>query len=205
MEQFLFRGIALGASPSHENHLPLEPEIAVCHHSTGVTSKTITDWTSLCLAVVVNAVFKHSEMISGKDVTVELDERMFGRRKYHCGYLRPGQGVFGGIVWQRVLLSLVTVETRDAKTLQGLTVGWILPGTRIITDCWAGYRKLAGDARITHLTINHKLHFVDPNTGADSDTVEDTWAHVTLFHLTVGEVSAAFAEFGRVKEIPREM
>ncbi|KAM7306619.1 hypothetical protein ISCGN_010322 [Ixodes scapularis] len=123
-------------------------------------------------------------MIGGEGVTVELDESMIGRHKYHRGYLRPGQWVFGGVARCSGCCFFVPVETRDAKTLQGLIAKWVRPGTRIITDCWAAYRKLADDARFTHLTVNHKLHFVDPNTGAHTNTVEGTWAHVkTLFHL----------------------
>ncbi|KAM7292911.1 hypothetical protein ISCGN_026046 [Ixodes scapularis] len=151
---------------------------AVIQRETDVASKTITDWTSLCREVVVNAVFTHSEMIGGERVTVELDESMFGRRKYHRGYLRPGQWVFGGVERGSGCCFLVPVETRDANTLLGLIAKWVRPGTRIMTDCWAGYRKLADDARFTHLTVNHKLHFVDPNTGAHTNTVEGTWAHV---------------------------
>ncbi|KAM7290974.1 hypothetical protein ISCGN_027551 [Ixodes scapularis] len=117
-------------------------------------------------------------MIGGEGVTVELDESMFGRHKYHRGYLRPGQWVFGGVARCSGCCFLVPVETRDAKTLQGLIAEWVRPETRIITDCWAGYRKLADDARFTHLTVNHKLNFVDANTGAHTNTVDCTWAHV---------------------------
>ncbi|CAN7995575.1 unnamed protein product [Ixodes hexagonus] len=45
---------------------------AVIQRETDVASKTVTDWTSLCREVVVNAIFTHSEMIGGEGVTVEL-------------------------------------------------------------------------------------------------------------------------------------
>ncbi|CAN7938814.1 unnamed protein product [Ixodes hexagonus] len=150
---------------------------AVIQRETDVASKTVTDWTSLCREVVVNAIFTHSEMIGGEGVTTV-------ERKYNRGYLRSGQWVFGGVERGSGRCFLVPVETRDAKTLQGIIVEWVRPGTSIITDCWAGYRKLADDARFTHLTVNHKLNFVDPNTGAHPNTVDATWAHVkTLFYL----------------------
>uniref|UniRef100_A0A131XTI2 Uncharacterized protein n=1 Tax=Ixodes ricinus TaxID=34613 RepID=A0A131XTI2_IXORI len=88
---------------------------AVIQRETDIASKTITDWTSLCREVVAKAVFKHSGMIGGEGVTVELDESMFGRRKYHRGYLRPGQWVFGGVERCSGCCSLVPVETCDAK------------------------------------------------------------------------------------------
>ncbi|KAM7286135.1 hypothetical protein ISCGN_033020 [Ixodes scapularis] len=117
-------------------------------------------------------------MIGGEGVTVELDESVFGRHKYHRGYLRPGQWVFGGVARCSGCCFFVPVETRDAKTLQGLIAEWVRPETRIIIDCWAGYRKLADDARFTHLTVNQKLNFVDADTGAHTNTVDCTWAHV---------------------------
>ncbi|KAM7283565.1 hypothetical protein ISCGN_001065 [Ixodes scapularis] len=116
-------------------------------------------------------------MIGGEGVTVELDESMFGRHKYYRGYLRPGQWVFGGVARCSGCCFLVPVETRDAKTVQGLIAEWVRPETRIINDCWAGYRKLADDARFTHLTVNHKLHFVDANTGAHTNTVDPPYAN----------------------------
>uniref|UniRef100_A0A6B0V1L8 Putative transposase-like protein n=1 Tax=Ixodes ricinus TaxID=34613 RepID=A0A6B0V1L8_IXORI len=88
---------------------------AVIRWGTGVAGGTMTDWASFCREVVVNAVFTHSGMIGGEGVTVELDESMFGRRKYHRGYLRPGQWVFGGVERGSGCCFLVPVETCDAK------------------------------------------------------------------------------------------
>uniref|UniRef100_A0A6B0V2L9 Putative transposase-like protein n=1 Tax=Ixodes ricinus TaxID=34613 RepID=A0A6B0V2L9_IXORI len=88
---------------------------AVIQRETDIASKTITDWASFCREVVVNAVFKHSDMIGGEDVTVELDQSMFGRRKYHRGYLRPGQWVFGDLERGSGCCFLVPVDTCDAK------------------------------------------------------------------------------------------
>lgn len=50
----------------------------------------------------------------------------------------------------------------------------ILPGTTIISDCWKAYSSLNSEG-FTHLTVNHSVNFVDPETGAHTNTIESTW------------------------------
>jgi len=67
---------------------------------------------------------------------MEIDESKFCRRKYHRGHRVEGQWIFGGIERESGLCFLVPVERRDKGTLLSLIKDWILPGTRIISDCW---------------------------------------------------------------------
>ena len=45
---------------------------------------------------------------------------------------------------------------------------WILPGTKIISDCLA-------DKGYTHLKVNHSLDFVDTIAGACTNKIEASW------------------------------
>jgi hypothetical protein len=42
------------------------------------------------------------------------------------------------------------------------------------------YRNLERQG-FTHRTFNHSIHFVDPDTGAHSNTIESTWRRVKVF------------------------
>jgi hypothetical protein len=57
---------------------------------------------------------------------------------------------------------------------------WIEPGTTVISDCWGAYRDLQSQG-FTHRTVNHSIAFVDPLTGAHTNTIERTWRTVKVF------------------------
>ncbi|RWS01982.1 hypothetical protein B4U79_05538 [Dinothrombium tinctorium] len=52
-----------------------------------------------------------------------------------------------------------------------------MPGTTIVTDCWAAYNQLSNYGYM-HLTVNHSQNFVDPNTGANTQSIESQWRNL---------------------------
>jgi len=139
---------------------------------------TACDWFQFCREVILDFIETKSEMIGGEGEVVEIDESKFGKRKYNRGHYVKGQWVFGGVERGTGRTFLVAVHDRSAETLIGLIKQWILPGTTIISDCWAAYSSLHEEG-YTHFTVNHSIEFVS-ETGAHTNTIESTWKQVKV-------------------------
>jgi hypothetical protein len=87
--------------------------------------------------------------------------------------------VFGGIERGTGRTFLVAVHDRSAETRIGIIKQWILPGTTIISDCWAAYSSLREEG-YTHFTVNHSIEFVNDTNWAHTNTIESTRKHVKV-------------------------
>ena len=123
-------------------------------------------------------MIQESQPMGDIRLTVEIDESKFsGRRKYNRGQIRQEVWVFGGVeTGNRNNCFLVEVPRRNRATLLPIIRRWIRPGTTIISDCWGAYNCLQHQG-YQHLTVNHTYNFVDPDTGAHTNTIESTWSH----------------------------
>ncbi|KAA6381097.1 MAG: hypothetical protein EZS28_023378 [Streblomastix strix] len=116
----------------------------------------------------------NAEQIGGQGVTIKCDEAPFGRRKYNKGRQRLQTWVLGGIERdmrenQPRRMFLEPVANRNSETLCEIIQRRVLPGTIIITDMWRAYSNLdRNGAHFRHLTVNHSVNFVDPNTEANT-------------------------------------
>ena len=72
---------------------------------------------------------------------------------------------------------MVPVNDRTSETLLALNRLHVLPGTTVISDCWKAYDSLK-DEGFEHLRVNHSLNFVDPETGAHTNTIERRWRDI---------------------------
>ena len=153
-----------------------------------VSSDHITvDWCNYMRQVCEMWCIDHSTKIGGIDATsgipkiVEIDESKFFHRKYHRGQYHDGHWVLGGVERNSNSFFLVPCpeNSRNAATLNGLIQDWVLPGTIIITDEWAGYRLLHGlPEDYVHHTVNHSVSFVDRNDhNINTNKCEGMWAH----------------------------
>lgn len=143
----------------------------------GLNDRTICDWASFAREVLVAWCIRQEEKIGGVGEIVEIDESKFGKRKYNVGRVIEGQWVFGGICRNTRSCFLVPVESRDRDTLLTIIKDKIIPGTTIISDCWKAYSCLESEG-FKHLMVNHSYNFVDPDTGAHTNTIERQWREV---------------------------
>ena len=108
---------------------------------------------------------------------VEIDESKFGKRKYNRGRVVDGHWVFGGIERGTTKSFMVVVEDRSAATLIPIIQRYIRPGSVIISDEWRAYSTLSS-LGYTHQTVNSSNTFVDPSTGAHTNSIEGYWSCV---------------------------
>ena len=142
-----------------------------------LSDPSICDWASFCREVLVEWCVKQEGKIGGEGTVVEIDESKFGKRKYNVGRVIEGQWVFGGLCRDTRSCFMVPVEKRDSDTLLRIIEEKIHPGTTIISDCWRAYNCLS-ERGYEHLTVNHSINFVDPDTGASTQNIERVWRDV---------------------------
>lgn len=145
----------------------------------GLSASTVSDWLNFFREVCEVAIMNSSEKLGGEGKIVEIDESVFGKRKYNKGRMVKSRWVIGGIERGTGKCFLVPVSNRNSETIMNVIQMYINPGTTIITDEWKGYNKLCKE-NYTHLTVNHSINFVNAETGAHTNTIEGEWSKVSV-------------------------
>ena len=117
--------------------------------------------------------------LGGRGKTIEIDESMFGNKlKYNRGRISRGTWVFGMVERGSGRALTFRVPNRTRETLvTGLIQQFVEPGTTIISDKFSPYFNL-NHVGYVHLMVNHSENFVDPYTGAHTNTIEGLWSQV---------------------------
>lgn len=118
----------------------------------------------------------HPVSLGGPGKIVEIDGTVLTQRKNNAERLIPQQWCFRGIKRGTNKCFIVAVDHRDAATLAPLVRQYVLPGTTIMLNKWAAYNDTKElPEGYEHLTVNHRLNFIDPVTGACINTTESLW------------------------------
>ena len=142
-------------------------------HELGLAESTGVYWDNFCREVCEITLLESSERLGGEGKIVQIDESKFGKRKYDRGHHVEVQWVFGGIEQDSRKCFLVTVETRDERTLLPIIQKWIEPGTIIVSDCWKAYCNLEKHGYV-HRTVNHSKEFANENDD-NTNKIEGHW------------------------------
>lgn len=151
------------------------------------TLMTVSSWYRKCRLMCL-AHTRETQPIGGPGKIVEIDETLVFHRKNDRGREKQQIWVVGGIERaeeqrqpnQPLRLFIDVVPNRNAETLNTLVSERVLRGTTIHTDKWGGYVDL-NRLGFRHLTVNHRRNFVDPDTGAYTQTIEAVWKHLKGF------------------------
>ena len=106
---------------------------------------------------------------------VEIDESAFNKKcKYGVGRRRKTRWVFGIVERGTNKTFMTYVPDRTRETLEPIIMALVETNTRIMSDFWRAYNNL-GDRGFRHEVVNHSIEFVNPRTGAHTETVEGAW------------------------------
>jgi transposase-like protein len=154
--------------------------IKLIAYITLLDNKTVSRVLKKTASILVPRLMARQEKIGGNGMVVEIDESKFGKRKYNRGHRVEGVWILGMIEKTgQKRIRMVTLKDRSKHTLLELIKMHVEQDTIIYTDCWRGYIGL--DNYFTaHYTVNHSLHFVDPETGVHTNTIEGSWTGVKL-------------------------
>ena len=142
---------------------------------TGHPPKTITSYMNFFRELIVDTLEDDNHVIGGEGIIVEIDESKFGKRKYYRGRRVDGVWILGGIERTNEKRCFVkVVQDRTAETLHDVISRHVAPGSIIHTDLWRGYLGIT-ELNMIHRTVNHSEHFMDPETGVHTNTIEGFW------------------------------
>jgi len=130
------------------------------------------------------AIEKPKIKLGGPGHIVEIDESLFAKVKYN-----RGKDLWRKQVWVFGLVDRITgeiyfeiVPDRTAETLLNVIEQHVLPGTLIYSDQWRAYDKISllHNQQVQHQTVNHSVHFVNPDTMACTNKIESCWNTVKI-------------------------
>ena len=173
-----------------------------CKDYVGISKKTnhtVVDWYRTCREVCTDWIWDNTPMLGGYGKIVEMDESYFaGAPKYNRGR-RLGTSwdeqeidKWGFCLTERGRLDCVITQvdaSRSRRLLLPIIQKHTLPGSIFCSDGWKAYHSLAEHLDledVVHFPVNHSQNYVNPETGAHTQTVEGVWRHCKDFLPSFG-------------------
>lgn len=119
--------------------------------------------------------------LGGTGIICQVDESLLRHKpKAHRGRATSQEIWVMGIAdtsYTPSKIFLTIVEKRDAETMLPLINSVCRDFSIIVSDEWRAYNGLV-ESNLWHLTVNHSLHFVNPETGVHTQNIESCWANL---------------------------
>ena len=173
-------------------HLVHHLSVSQCAQYTNISDKnntTVCHYYKFCREVCSEWFWDptNTPKLGGFGKIVEMDESFFpGKPKYNRGrrlgdeaWEEDDKWVFG--LTERGSLDVVAVQVpsnRSRISLLPIINNHCNPGTIFCSDGWKAYNKLADNLDlddVLHYSVNHSKNYVDPETGAHTQTIEGFW------------------------------
>ena len=144
---------------------------------TEISERTIIQWYQYLRDVCSHYLFTNPIKIGGEGRVVQVDESQITKRKNNKGRIVPECWEFGGIEPETGMGFLEFVPSRGQNVLLPVIKKFVEPGSLIISDEWLAYKNIPQieGCFYAHETVNHSENFVDPVSGAHTQTVENMW------------------------------
>ena len=146
-----------------------------------VDAQVLSNFFSLIRKTCAIYFTRNPVRLGGEGVICQIDESLFRHKpKNHVGrYPENEVWVFGiadtSYTPSRVYMQVV--PNRTAATLLPIITEICRTGTIIYSDQWRAYNGIYLQGFI-HNTVNHSLHFVDPETQVHTQNIESYWGKV---------------------------
>ncbi|KAG0439005.1 hypothetical protein DMUE_2733 [Dictyocoela muelleri] len=129
-------------------------------------------------------VEENKRMLSGVLKEVQIDESFWTRRKNGVGRLGEAVWIWGAVEKKMVYCFLQHVKNRNVDTLLPLIHQNIKPRSYVVSDKWPAYKNIG---KYLQDSVCHKYNFIDPETKANTQCIENLWAHLKkIKHYSYG-------------------
>ena len=150
-----------------------------------ISPNTINNFTKYFREIISDDMIEKNQSdnkIGGIGMTVELDESLFGKRKYHRGTIegRRFAWVLGGVCREtkEIFIEICPDNKRDKATLMEIIQRRVEKGTKIITDGWAAYKDMESYGYEWDW-VNHSKEFVKHgDREVHTQRIEGTWFRI---------------------------
>ena len=161
-------------------------------------NKTVVAWYAKCRDICSKWIWANKPKLGGFGKIVEMDESHFagapkfgrGRRLGEDPWENCFKWAFGLTERGSLDCVLKTVHhSRSRAMLLPLINDSCAEGTIFCSDGWKAYVKLNENVDLDdtlHFAVNHSENYVDPTTGAHTQTIEGLWNHAKDFLASFG-------------------